>query len=101
MDAGLLALHQVTWRCGSKATTSNKLASMIPRFLSLRVRPATCDIPAESTDPCLPNGFSPNGQKVRPRPPITGFQLCWKRCHGKNWSGSQKFDITSSTTTAN
>jgi SRSO17 transposase len=45
MGAGRSALHQVTWRRGTKSTTSNRLASMKSRFMALRVRPANRDIP--------------------------------------------------------
>lgn len=53
MDAGRRALHQVTWRHGTKSTTSNKLASMTSRFIALRVRAANRDIP-RAEDGSLP-----------------------------------------------
>jgi SRSO17 transposase len=53
LDAGRPALHQVTWRHGTKSTTSNKLASMTSRFTALRVRAANRDIPRGS-DGSLP-----------------------------------------------
>ena len=53
VDAGRSTLHQVTWRRGTKSTTSNKLASMTSRFTALRVRAANRDIP-RATDGSLP-----------------------------------------------
>lgn len=44
MNAGRKALHQVTWRHGTKSTTSNKTASMTSRFIALRVRAANREI---------------------------------------------------------
>ena len=43
--AGRAAGRRVTWRHGSKKTTTNRTAAMRSRFLSLRVRPANRDIP--------------------------------------------------------
>ncbi|WP_426986086.1 IS701 family transposase [Pseudarthrobacter sp. Y6] len=53
MDAGRRKLHQVTWRHGTKSTTSNKHASMTSRFIALRVRAANRDIP-RAEDGSLP-----------------------------------------------
>lgn len=53
LDAGRPALHQATWRRGTKSSTSNRLASMRSRFVALRVRPANRDIP-RADDGSLP-----------------------------------------------
>ncbi|MDI3279621.1 transposase, partial [Arthrobacter sp. AL08] len=53
MAAGRKALHQVTWRHGTKSTTSNKPASMTSRFIALRVRAANREIP-RAEDGSLP-----------------------------------------------
>jgi SRSO17 transposase len=53
VNAGRTSLHQVTWRHGTKSTTSNRLASMTSRFIALRVRPANRDIP-RAEDGSLP-----------------------------------------------
>lgn len=53
IDAGRKSLHQVTWRHGTKSSTSNRLASMTSRFIALRVRPANRDIP-RGNDGSLP-----------------------------------------------
>lgn len=53
LDAGRPALHQATWRRGTKSSTSNRLASMRSRFIALRVRPANRDIP-HADDGSLP-----------------------------------------------
>src|SRR3954470_19401890 len=45
LAAGRRALHRVTWRHGSRSTTTNPTAAMRSRFLSLRIRPANRDIP--------------------------------------------------------
>ena len=47
MTAGRSALHQVTWRHGTKTMPNNKLASMTSRFIALRVRPANRDLPRD------------------------------------------------------
>lgn len=51
--AGRKGLHQVTWRHGTKSTTSNKTASMRSRFIALRVRAANREIP-RAQDGSLP-----------------------------------------------
>ena len=43
--AGRRQLRQATWRNGTKTDPSNRTAAMRSRFLALRVRPATRDIP--------------------------------------------------------
>jgi SRSO17 transposase len=50
LAAGRQALHQVTWRHGSRNNARNPTAAMRSRFLALRVRPANRDIP------CNPDG---------------------------------------------
>ncbi len=53
--AGRRALHQVTWRHGSRKNAYNPTATMRSRFLALRVRPANRDIPRNpdgSLDEC-------------------------------------------------
>ena len=53
VQAGRSSLHQVTWRRGTKSTTSNRLASMTSRFIALRIQPANRDIP-RADDGSLP-----------------------------------------------
>jgi SRSO17 transposase len=53
--AGRRALHQVTWRHGSRKNAPNPTATMRSRFVALRVRPANRDIPRNpdgSLDEC-------------------------------------------------
>ena len=53
--AGRRALHQVTWRHGSRKNAPNPTATMRSRFMALRVRPANRDIPRNpdgSLDEC-------------------------------------------------
>src|SRR3954453_3433347 len=50
LAAGRRALHQVTWRHGTRKNARNPTAAMRSRFLALRVRPANRDIP------CNPDG---------------------------------------------
>src|SRR4051794_16933300 len=45
LAAGRSALHQVTWRHGSRKNAGNPTAAMHSRFLARRVRPANRDIP--------------------------------------------------------
>jgi SRSO17 transposase len=45
LAAGRRALHQVTWRHGSRKNARNPTAAMRSRFMALRVRPANRDIP--------------------------------------------------------
>jgi SRSO17 transposase len=45
LASGRTELHQVTWRHGTKSSTTNRLASMTSRFIALRVRAANRDIP--------------------------------------------------------
>ena len=55
LTAGRSALHEVTWRHGSRKNADNPTAAMRSRFLSLRVRPANRDIPRNpdgSLDEC-------------------------------------------------
>jgi SRSO17 transposase len=40
LAAGRSSLHQVTWRHGTKTTSTNRTGAMRSRFLALRVRPA-------------------------------------------------------------
>ena len=51
--AGRDSARQVTWRRGSRRTTSNPTAAMRSRFLRLRIRPANRDIP-RAEDGALP-----------------------------------------------
>lgn len=51
--AGRQAGRRVTWRHGSRKTTSNPTAAMRSRFIALRVRPANRDIP-RNPDGSLP-----------------------------------------------
>ncbi len=53
MAAGRRALHQVTWRHGSKHTRGNPTAAMRSRFLAIRIRPANHHIP-RADDGSLP-----------------------------------------------
>ena len=53
LTAGRRALHQVTWRHGSRRTTDNPSAAMRSRFLAVRIRPANRDIP-RADDGSLP-----------------------------------------------
>jgi SRSO17 transposase len=53
MAAGQDKLRTITWRKGTKATTTNPTAAMRSRFLALRVRPANRDIP-RADDGSLP-----------------------------------------------
>lgn len=48
------AVRPVTWRQGTKATTSNPTASMTSQFLAIRVRPANRDTP-RAGDGSLPD----------------------------------------------
>jgi SRSO17 transposase len=55
LAAGRRALHQVTWRHGSRKNAPNPTATMRSRFMALRVRPANRDIPRNpdgSLDEC-------------------------------------------------
>jgi SRSO17 transposase len=55
LTAGRRALHQVTWRHGSRQNGRNPTAVMRSRFMALRVRPANRDIPRNpdgSLDEC-------------------------------------------------
>jgi SRSO17 transposase len=55
LAAGRRALHQVTWRHGSRKNAPNPTATMRSRFMALRVRPANRDIPRNpdgSLDAC-------------------------------------------------
>jgi len=45
MAAGRSALHQVTWRHGTKRSAGNPGAAMRSRFMAVRVRPANRNIP--------------------------------------------------------
>jgi SRSO17 transposase len=45
LAAGRGALRQVTWRRGTRRTSTNPTAAMRSRFLAIRVRPANRDIP--------------------------------------------------------
>ena len=53
VQASRPSLHQVTWRRGTKTTTSNRAASMTFRFTALHIRPANRDI-ARADDGSLP-----------------------------------------------
>ena len=53
LTAGRTALHQVTWRHGSRHTTDNPTAAMRSRFIAIRVRPANRHIP-RADDGSLP-----------------------------------------------
>jgi SRSO17 transposase len=55
LAAGRRALHQVTWRHGTRTNARNPTAAMRSRFLALRVRPANRDLPRNpdgSLDEC-------------------------------------------------
>src|ERR1700712_3811032 len=55
LTAGRRALHQVTWRHGSRTNAHNPTATMRSRFMALRIRPANRDIPRHpdgSLDEC-------------------------------------------------
>jgi SRSO17 transposase len=45
LAAGRKALHQVTWRHGTRKSPNNPTAALRSRFLAIRVRPANRDIP--------------------------------------------------------
>lgn len=47
LAAGRGALHQVTWRHGTRKTNDNPNAAMRSRFMAIRVRPANHHIPRE------------------------------------------------------
>jgi SRSO17 transposase len=49
LAAGRAALHQVTWRHGTKASAANPSAAMRSRFLAMRIRPANRHIPRDDT----------------------------------------------------
>ena len=53
VQVGRSGLRQVTWRHGTKATPHNRAASMTPRFITLRIRPANRGIP-RADDGSLP-----------------------------------------------
>ena len=53
LAVGRRALHQVTWRKGTKKSKDNPTAVMRSRFLAIRVRPANRDIP-RGADGTLP-----------------------------------------------
>jgi SRSO17 transposase len=53
LAAGRRALHQVTWRHGSKRTKDNPTAAMRSRFMATRIRPANRNIP-RAEDGSLP-----------------------------------------------
>lgn len=59
VGAGRRALHQVTWRYGTKSVPSNRLASMTSRFIALRVRAANRDIPRAIQSPVPPRSGPP------------------------------------------
>jgi SRSO17 transposase len=48
LTAGQATARQVTWRTGSRRTTSNPAAAMRSHVLRLRIRPANRDIPRTS-----------------------------------------------------
>ena len=54
--AGRTALHQVTWRHGSRRTTDNPTAAMRSRFMAIRIRPANRHIPRDH-DGSLPQAW--------------------------------------------
>jgi SRSO17 transposase len=56
LAAGRGALHQVTWRRGTKTSKGNPNAAMRSRFLAMRVRPANHHIP-RNADGSLPEGW--------------------------------------------
>jgi SRSO17 transposase len=56
LAAGRGALHQVTWRRGTKTSKGNPNAAMRSRFLAIRVRPANHHIP-RNADGSLPEGW--------------------------------------------
>ena len=53
LAAGRKALHQVTWRHGTKKSPTNPTGAMRSRFLALRLRPANRQIP-RNADGSLP-----------------------------------------------
>jgi SRSO17 transposase len=53
LAAGRAALHQVTWRVGTRKGPTNPTAALRSRFLAIRVRPEGRDIP------CGPDGGLP------------------------------------------
>ncbi len=53
LAAGRDAYVQVTWRHGTRTTTTNPTAAMTSRFLAIKVRPANRDIP-RAADGTLP-----------------------------------------------
>jgi SRSO17 transposase len=56
LAAGRRALHQITWRHGTKKTAGNPGAAMRSRFLAIRVRPANRNI-TRNPDGTLPAGW--------------------------------------------
>jgi SRSO17 transposase len=65
LAAGRQALHQVTWRHGTRKNARNPTAAMRSRFLALRVRPANRDIPRHpdgSLDECWLIAEWPHGE---------------------------------------
>ena len=53
LAAGRSALHQITWRHGTRTTPTNPTAAMRSRFMAIRVRPANRHIP-RNVDGSLP-----------------------------------------------
>jgi len=52
LGAGRRALHQVTWRHGSKRSKNNPTGAMRSRFLAIRIRPANQHIPGALMAAC-------------------------------------------------
>lgn len=47
LAAGVEALTEITWRCGTRTGPDNPTAAMHSRFLALRIRPANRTIPRD------------------------------------------------------